>query len=99
MQAFHQVMEFDGLWLDMNEVSNYCTGDVCEVPGEPPCLACCSAADFALVEFALCLSLQSAFITLDSGLHPCLAHALEFRGLKSLRLWTAGEPVQPHCSL
>ena len=36
MQNFHQLVEFDGLWLDMDEVSNYCTGDVCQNPGEIP---------------------------------------------------------------
>ena len=36
VQTFHQTVEFDGLWLDMNEVSNYCTGDVCQVPSEHP---------------------------------------------------------------
>ena len=34
MQNFHKLVEFDGLWLDMDEVSNYCTGDVCQNPGE-----------------------------------------------------------------
>ena len=34
VQNFHKLVEFDGLWLDMDEVSNYCTGDVCQNPGE-----------------------------------------------------------------
>ena len=34
VQNFYQDVEFDGLWLDMDEVSNYCTGDVCQNPGE-----------------------------------------------------------------
>lgn len=30
-QEFHKQMPFDGIWEDMNELSNFCTGDVCEV--------------------------------------------------------------------
>ncbi|DBB03399.1 TPA: hypothetical protein ACH3X3_010764 [Trebouxia sp. C0006] len=32
LQAFHQLAAFDGLWIDMNEASNFCTGDVCHMP-------------------------------------------------------------------
>ncbi|KAL0030915.1 hypothetical protein WJX79_000844 [Trebouxia sp. C0005] len=32
LQAFHQLATFDGLWIDMNEASNFCTGDVCHMP-------------------------------------------------------------------
>ena len=32
LQAFHDLVPYDGLWIDMDEVSNFCTGDVCHMP-------------------------------------------------------------------
>ena len=31
LQAFHQLAAYDGLWIDMDEASNFCTGDVCHL--------------------------------------------------------------------
>ena len=34
IQGVYKDLHFDGLWIDMNEPSNYCTGDVCWNSGE-----------------------------------------------------------------
>ena len=34
IQGVYKDLHFDGLWIDMNEPSNYCTGDVCWNNGE-----------------------------------------------------------------
>lgn len=31
MGEFHERLPFDGLWIDMNEISSFCTGEVCAV--------------------------------------------------------------------
>lgn len=32
VRDFYANIPFDGLWVDMNEASNFCTGHVCELP-------------------------------------------------------------------
>ncbi|MCO5574033.1 hypothetical protein L7F22_027811 [Adiantum nelumboides] len=34
---FHDIVPFDGLWIDMNEPSNFCTGISCKLPTDASC--------------------------------------------------------------
>lgn len=33
LAKFHAMVPFDGIWIDMNEPSNFCTGDICTLDG------------------------------------------------------------------
>lgn len=52
LRAFHKLIPFDGIWIDMNEVSNFCndgTAQVCyytpEVYSSDGCLVTCETVD------------------------------------------------------
>ena len=33
IQGLNSQLPLDGLWIDMHEPSNFCTGDICVLPG------------------------------------------------------------------
>eukprot|EP00892_Ulva_mutabilis_P001883 jgi/Ulvmu1/11696/UM008_0106.1 len=35
LREFHRLATWDGIWIDMNEPSNFCTGDVCSAEDTP----------------------------------------------------------------
>ncbi|KMZ62575.1 alpha-xylosidase, family GH31 [Zostera marina] len=48
IERFHRLVPIDGLWIDMNEASNFCTGDCklptthsCPIPGNEKPWICC----------------------------------------------------------
>jgi hypothetical protein len=39
VSEFHDLLEYDALWIDMNEPANFVTGDLDGCDGEQECLA------------------------------------------------------------
>lgn len=39
VQSLHNQLPLDGLWIDLAEPSSFCSGDICELPGEWPDVA------------------------------------------------------------
>ena len=38
IKGLYSQLPLDGLWIDMHEPSSFCSGDVCQVPGDFFCL-------------------------------------------------------------
>ena len=56
LQDFHKLAEYDGLWIDMNEASNFCTGEICKMPssGAAPHLCICTMCQVARMLHTKC---------------------------------------------
>eukprot|EP00252_Welwitschia_mirabilis_P005561 TRINITY_DN1602_c0_g2_i1.p1 TRINITY_DN1602_c0_g2~~TRINITY_DN1602_c0_g2_i1.p1 ORF type:complete len:511 (-),score=63.16 TRINITY_DN1602_c0_g2_i1:199-1731(-) len=49
IKLFHKKVPFDGLWIDMNELSNFCSGVSCTMPADGNCPIMASQTDCCLV--------------------------------------------------